>query len=123
MMGGFRKIVLAAAWALLLTLPAAGQLRLGESSNNLNGTLSGGYNGDYGNLIDSSHSMSFGGVGTWSGYYYNPNFLSYTISPYLNQARDNSSFQSISNASGVNFNSSIFAGSKFPGSISYAKSY
>lgn len=65
--------------------------------------------------------MAFGGTGTLSGFYYNPNFLSYTISPYVNQARDNSSFQSISDASGVNVNTSIFAGSKFPGSITYAK--
>jgi hypothetical protein len=100
---------------------AQGQLKLGENSMNLNGTLSGGYNGDFGNLIPSDHSMSFGGAGTLSGFYYDPNFLSYTISPYVNQARDNSSFQSISSASGVNINTSIFAGSKFPGSINYAK--
>jgi hypothetical protein len=100
---------------------AQGQLKLGENSMNLNGTLSGGYNGDFGNLIPSDHSMSFGGAGTLSGFYYDPNFLSYTISPYVNQARDNSSFQSISDASGVNINTSIFAGSKFPGSINYAK--
>ena len=101
--------------------PAQGQVRFGENSMNLNGTLSGGYSGDYGNLIPSDHSMNFGGTGTLSGFYYNPNFLSYTISPYVNQARDNSSFQSISNASGVNINTSIFSGSKFPGSINYAK--
>ncbi len=45
----------------------------------LNGTVSAGYNGDYGNLIPSDHSMTFGGTGTLSGFYYNPNFLSYTI--------------------------------------------
>ncbi len=109
--------------ALLLILPAAGQMKLGESSNNLNGTVSAGYNGDFGNLIPSDHSLSVGGNGTLSGFYYNPNFLSYTISPYLNQARDNSSFQSISDASGVTFDSNIFSGSKFPGSVSFAKAY
>jgi hypothetical protein len=109
------------AGALLLIAPAHAQLRTGENSMNLNGTLSGGYNGDFGNLVPSDHSMSFGGTGTLAGYYYNPNFLSYTISPYINQARDNSSFQSISDASGVNVNTSIFAGSKFPGSINYAR--
>jgi hypothetical protein len=96
-------------------------LKIGENSANLSGTLSGGYSGDFGNLIPSDHSLSFGGTGTLSGFYYNPNFLSYTISPYVNQARDNSSFQSISDASGVNINTSIFAGSRFPGSITYAK--
>ena len=66
--------------------------------------------------IPSDHSLSLGGTGTLSGFYYNPNFLSFTVSPYLNQARDNSAFQSISDASGVNFSSSIFGGSHFPGS-------
>ncbi len=67
--------------------------------------------------------MTFGGAGTLSGSYYNPNFLSYTISPYVNQGRANSSFQSITDASGVNATANIFAGSKFPGSISYSKAY
>jgi hypothetical protein len=119
--GHLRNIVLPPVAAILLMLPAAGQLKVGETSNTLNGTLSAGYNGDFGNQMPSDHSLSFGGTGTLSGYYYNPNFLSYTVSPYLNQARDNSSFQSISDASGVNFDSSIFAGSKFPGAITYAK--
>jgi hypothetical protein len=113
-----------AGFLLLLTLPAAGQLTVGDNLNmNLNGTVSGGYNGDFGNLISSDHSLAFGGTGTLSGFYYNPNFLSYTVTPYVNQARDNSSFQSISDASGLNFSSTIFGGSHFPGSISYAKSY
>jgi hypothetical protein len=121
-MAALRNTALTLAGALLLILPALGQLRTGENSMNLNGTVSAGYSADYGNLIPSDHSLAFGGTGTLSGFYYNPNFLSYTISPYVNQARDNSSFQSISNASGVNINTSIFAGSKFPGSISYSKS-
>ena len=117
-------------WALggllltfLLALPAAAQLKIGESSSTLSGTISAGYTGDYGNLINSDHSLSFGGTGTFSGYYYNPNFISYTISPFMNQGRDNSSYQSISNASGVNFSSSIFGGSHFPGSVTYSKAY
>jgi len=108
---------------LLLVLPAAGQVKLGESSSNLNGTLSTGYTGDYGNLINSSHSLTFGGAGTLSGYYYNPNFLSYAVSPYWNQGRENSVSQSISDASGVNVSTNIFSGSHFPGAVSYAKAY
>lgn len=104
-------------------LPAAAQLKVGETSSTLSGTISGGYTGDYGNLINSDHSLSVGGTGTLSGYYYNPNFLSFSVSPFLNQSRDNSSYQSISNASGVNFTSSIFGGSHFPGSVSYSKAY
>lgn len=108
---------------LLLALPAVGQLEVGQTSNQLSGTVATGYNGTYGNQIGSDHSLSVGGTGTLSGYYYNPNFLSYNVSPYLNQARDNSAYQSISNASGVNVTSSIFSGSNFPGSINYAKAY
>ncbi len=123
MTGGLRNSGLTLLGLFLLIAPTAGQVRIGDTSSNLSGTLSAGYTGDYGNLIDSSHSLSFGGTGTLNGYYYNPNFLSYTVSPYVNQARDNSSFQSISNASGVNFDSSIFGGSHFPGFISYAKAF
>jgi hypothetical protein len=119
--GAFRNFALVLAGALLLTLAAAAQLKTGENSMNLNGTLSAGYNGDFGNLIPSDHSLSFGGAATLNGYYYNPNFFSYTVSPYMNQARDNSSFQSISNASGINVSTSIFSGSKFPGTVSYSK--
>src|SRR5579863_2528259 len=60
---------------LLLALPAAGQITLGDLSTDLNGTLSAGYTGDYGNQIPSAHSLSFGGSGTLSGSYYNPNFV------------------------------------------------
>jgi len=107
----------------LLALPAVAQLNIGETSSTLNGTISAGYTGDYGNLIPSDHSLSFGGTGTLAGYYHNPNFFSYTISPFLNQARDNSAYQSISNASGLNVSTSIFAGSHFPGSVNYSKAY
>ena len=108
---------------LLLVLSAAGQITLGDLSTNLNGTLSAGYTGDYGNQISSDHSLAFGGSGTLSGFYYNPNFVSFTVSPYLNQSRDNSTYQSLSNASGVSAASNIFGGSHFPGSINFAKAY
>jgi hypothetical protein len=111
------------AGLLLLVLSAVGQVRFGEFSTNLNGNLSAGYNGNYGNQIDSDHSLGVGGSGTFSGFYYNPNFVSFAVSPYLNQARDNSTYQSISDASGVNFESTIFGGSHFPGSIDFAKAY
>ncbi len=124
MAGALQKTAFVLAAGLLLALPAAGQITLGELSSNANGTVSAGYNGGYGNgLIESDHSLSVGGSGTLSGFYYNPNFVSFTVSPYVNQARDNSSYQSISNASGVNFDSRIFGGSHFPGSISFAKAY
>ncbi|MGO9519257.1 MAG: hypothetical protein ACLPND_19665, partial [Candidatus Korobacteraceae bacterium] len=121
---GFGRFLALLLFALLLpTLPASAQLKIGEVDSTMNGTISAGYTGDYGNLINSDHSLTFGGSGTLSGFYYNPNFVSFTVTPYMNQSRDNSAYQSISNASGVNFTSNIFGGSNFPGSISYSKAY
>jgi hypothetical protein len=74
-------------------------------------------------MTESTHGWSFGGAGTFTGSFHNPNFLSYNFSPYLNQSRANSNFQSISNASGLNLSTNIFAGSKFPGSINYSRAY
>jgi hypothetical protein len=121
--GSFRVAWLVQAGVLLLALPVAAQVKLGETSSDMNGTISSGYTANYGNLTGSTHAWTVGGAATLSGSYYNPNFLSFTVSPYLNQSRANSNFQSISDASGVNATASIFGGSSFPGSISYSKSY
>lgn len=107
----------------LLAWPAAGQVQFGDLSTDLNGTISTGYTADYGNQINSSHAWTVGGSGNLSGSFYNPNFLSFNVSPYYNQSRANSNYQSISDASGVNVSSNLFSGSNFPGSISYAKAY
>jgi len=109
---------------LLLALPAAGQIQVGDNLNmNLNGIMSAGYTGSYGNQIDSSHGLNFGGNGTLSGSYYDPNFLSFTLSPYYNQARQNSEFRSLFDGGGLDFNTSIFGGSHFPGSFGFTKSW
>ena len=88
-----------------------------------NGSISAGYNGSYGNQIESDHGLGFGGAGALNGYFYNPNFLSFNINPYFNQSRSNSDIGSISNASGVALNTSIFGGSHFPGSVNYAANF
>jgi hypothetical protein len=108
---------------LLLALPAAAQIKFGETTASANGTVSSGYTATYGNTTSSSHGWTVGGAGTFAGSYYNPNFLSYSVSPYLNQSRANSNFQSISDASGVNATVSLFGGSHFPGSVSYSRAY
>lgn len=124
MVGGSLRIAwFAQAGLLLLAWPAAAQLRLGEISTSLSGTVSTGYNADYGNLTGSDHGWTLGGVGNLSGSFYNPNFLSFSAGLYLNQSRSNSNFQSISDASGVDLSANIFSGSHFPGSISYSKAY
>jgi hypothetical protein len=108
---------------LLLVRPAVSQIQTGDFSMKASGILSGGYSAGYGDVLQSSHNMNFGGNGTLSGSYYDPNFLSFSLSPYYNQSRSNSEFQSISAASGFNFSSGIFSGSHFPGSVTFAKSY
>lgn len=118
-----RAAWLVQAGLLLLAWPVGAQVRLGETSNNLSGTVSSGYTADYGNMTSSSHSWTVGGAATASGSFYNPNFLSYNANFYMNQSQANSNFQSISNASGINLSTNIFGGSHFPGSVSYTKGY
>ncbi len=90
---------------------------------NLNGQVSAGYTADYGNQIPSDHGITAGGNGTLNGFYYNPNFLSFQISPYYNQSRTNSTSSSIADSSGLVASASLFSGSNFPGSVSFAKTY
>ncbi|HKS74045.1 MAG TPA: hypothetical protein VJQ82_12670 [Terriglobales bacterium] len=108
---------------LLLAPPSAGQVQAGDLSMNLSGILSGGYSAGYGDIVQSNHGINAGGNGTLSGSYYDPNFFSFSLSPYYNQSRNNSSFQSISSATGFDFSSGIFSGSHFPGSVSFSKAY
>ena len=123
MAGSLRVAGLLLAGSSLLALPLAAQVRFGELSTNLNGTISTGYSADYGNETSSDHSWAVGGAANLSGSFYNPNFLTFAASVYLNQSLANSSFQSISNASGVNLTTNVFGGSHYPGSISYSKAY
>jgi hypothetical protein len=111
------------AGAFLLALPAAAQIQVGELSTNLNGVVGVGYNDFWGSDISSSHSLNLNGSGTLSGFYYNPNFLNFNLSPYYNQSSQNSESRSLFNSTGFEFNSGIFGGSHFPGSITYAKSW
>jgi hypothetical protein len=108
---------------LLAGLSLHAQLKFGETSTKGSGTLSTGYEGTYGNMTGSTHGWQIGGAANLSGSFHNPNFLSYTIAPYLNQSRANSDYQSISNASGIILSANIFSGSKFPGSVNYAKAW
>ena len=99
---------------------ALAQVKWGDLSTDLSGNLSAGYTADYGSLTASDHGLTAGGSANLSGSFYNPGFFSFNVDPFLNQSRNNSDFQSITDASGVNANASIFGGSNFPGSISYS---
>ena len=123
MTGSLRVAWIVQAGLLLLTAPLAAQVKIGDLSSDLSGTIAPGYSADYGNMTGSDHSWAVGGTANYSGSFYNPNFLSFNVGVYLNQSRANSSFQSISEASGVNVTSNIFGGSRFPGSITYSKAY
>ena len=111
--------------ALLLTCFArcSAQVQVGDLNLNLSGNVSGGYTADYGNLIASDHSVNGAGSADLSGYYYNPNFLSFHLQPFYNQSWANSDFQSVTAASGVTASSSVFSGSRFPGSITFSKTF
>jgi hypothetical protein len=114
---------LVAAGLPLLALPVNAQLKTGEVRSSLNGMISPGYTADFSNMAPSDHTWTIGGVANYSGYFHNPNFLSFDASFFLNQSRANSDYQSISSASGITAGVSIFGGSHFPGSISYSKGY
>jgi hypothetical protein len=120
---GFKVAWLFASALLLLTWPVAAQVKVGDVSATMAGTVAPGYSATYGNQTSSSHAWALGGAGTLSGSYYNPNFLSFNVGYYLNQSRANSSFQSITNASGFDASTNIFGGSHTPGSITYSKAY
>lgn len=108
---------------LLLLLFAQGvkaQVQVGDNlSMNLSGLVTGGYQANYGDEIQSNHSLEIGGNGVLNGSYYNPNFINFTVNPYYNQSRANSSLQSLTDSSGVNANANFFTGSHFPGYASY----
>lgn len=95
-------------------------LTLGENTKmNASGLFTTGYTGDYGDVISSDHGLTFGMDGKVSGFYYNPNFLSFTATPYYNQSRADSSYQSLTGASGIDGTVNLFTGSNFPGSVTY----
>ncbi len=112
----FQTACILVAGILLLSLPSAAQITIGDNlSVSSSGTVSTGYAGTYGNDIDSSHGLGFGGAAAFNGYYYNPGFISFSLDPYYNQSRSNSGIGSMSDACGVTLTSSIFSGSHFPG--------
>ncbi len=109
----------------VIVIPLArAQVQIGDNLQmKAGGLLTVGYQGDYGNEVQSSHGLNFGLNGNVSGSYYNPNFLSFDFTPYYNQSQANSNFQSLTGASGFTGTANLFTGSHFPGSISYRDDY
>ncbi len=109
---------------LLMAMPLLAQVQIGEDTNlHLTGDIGAGYGGGTGNIGPSDHNLYVNGDGILSGFYYNPNFLSFNVQPFFNRSQDNSSFQSITSTSGVNATASIFSGSHFPGTVSFNRAY
>jgi len=108
-------------WLLLVMAPvASAQLQAGDNvTMQMNGTLTGGYSGNYGNQIPSSHTLDFGADAQLTGDYYSPNFLNFTLSPYYDRSSANSASQSLTNSSGVDAAANLFSGSHFPGYVNY----
>ncbi|MGB8013076.1 MAG: hypothetical protein WCF68_15790 [Terriglobales bacterium] len=95
-------------------------LSLGENTKlNAGGLFDFGYQGSYGDGVQSDHGLEFAFDSRVSGYYYNPNFLSFNITPYYDQSRDDSDSQSLTGSSGIVGSANFFSGSKFPGSVSF----
>ena len=108
---------------VLVALPAAAQLTIGD---NLNMSASGNLGFTYGASIDqgeSSHGTGFTGNGNIAGSYYNPNFLNFNVAPFYNRTQSSSIFGNLTNSSGVGASLNVFNGSHFPGSFSYNKVY
>lgn len=119
-----QKICGACLLILSVTAPCKAQLPVGESSQmSLNGYIGAGYSGNYGDTGVSGHGLFGTGTGVLSGYYYNPNFLSFNVRPFYNRNQDNSSYTSILSDTGVDASTNFFSGSHFPGSISYSKAF
>jgi hypothetical protein len=113
-------------WLLLLATAQllSAQLKLpDEIEMTGNGNVTAGYAGGYGDFQQSNHSLLFGFNGDFSGSYYDPKFLNFSILPYYNQSHANSASESLSNGSGVNAVANFFSGSHFPGSVNYNYSY
>ena len=106
---------------LLIAPRANAQVTIGNDLKmNMGGVLNAGYSGVYGDEIPSSHGLTFGGSAELNGSYYNPNFLNFSVTPYYNQSRNDSNFQSLTDASGVNATANLFTGSRYPGYVDYS---
>lgn len=112
---------------LLVRLSAQSPSPQPNVSDNLNlgmdGDLSVGYSDAFGNQAPSLGTLNVGGAANLKGYYYDPKFLSFTASPYYNQSRLNSNYNSVFDASGVTASAQLFTGSHTPGSVSYSWAY
>ena len=119
-----RKFGWAVAALLWCSAPGWAQAQLGDQlAFNLGGSVNAGYAGSYGNEGPASHGITVGGNANLSGYYHSSQFLSFDVSPFYNQSRNDSTYQSITDSSGVNASTTLFGGSKYPGYVNFSDLY
>jgi hypothetical protein len=117
------RVAILALLVLAYAVTASAQVTAGDASMNLNGSISTGYSGSFGNAGPSSHGIGFGGVADLSGFYHSSQFLTFDVSPFYNQSRNNSSYRSITDSTGLTARFNIFGGSKYPGYVNYSDVY
>ena len=104
---------------LAITLPVSAQVHIGPNLQlSGNGSVAAGYNADSG-TDGSDHGIGFGGEAVINGFYYNPKFVNFQLTPYYNRSQTNSDFASLTSASGISATVGLFGGSKTPGTITY----
>ena len=119
-----RTLGFALAGVLCYGTALRAQVQVGsETQVSLNGSIDAGYGGSIANDGPDSHGLAFGGIGDINGSIHSPQFLSFDVSPFFNQSRANSNYQSITDASGVSASANIFSGSQFPSYINFSKTY
>ena len=102
--------------------PAQAQISVGENTEmNLSGDVVFGYNGV---IADQSENQTlFGFNADLTGYYYDPKFFNFRVSPYYNESRMNSSYNNVFSGSGITATGNLFSGSHTPVSFSYSRDW
>ena len=117
-----RQLALALLALLLLAVPGVCQTQLGDNTEiTLQGVASFGYNGIFSDV--DSNQLVYGVNADLTGWYYNPKFLSFRVSPYYNQSRLNSSYNSIFGSQGFTATANLFGGSHTPVDFSYEREW
>jgi hypothetical protein len=109
---------------LLMALPLMAQTQIGQDLHLRGGaTLSGGYDESSGTGITSQSNAEGSADVNVNGYYFAPSLVSFNLSPYYDQSRANSNYQSISNSSGINASAMVLTNTRFPGSVGFSKTW
>ena len=106
---------------LVLLVPARAQVNMGEAAMNLSGDV--GFAMDH--LISEPTQTEWGLAldANLTGFYYNPKFLSFRVSPYYNTNRLNAVSNSIFSTKGISASGDLFSGSHTPINVTYQRDW